>query len=65
MADVFRVRNGTWTLLASQLTQGKAKVILNCVKIRCPHFAYILVILLSSMCFMLNKTLINPLAFFK
>ncbi|CAG2208826.1 PAM [Mytilus edulis] len=27
MADVFRVRNGTWTLLASQLTQGKAKVL--------------------------------------
>ncbi|XP_071120581.1 peptidyl-glycine alpha-amidating monooxygenase-like [Mytilus edulis] len=27
MADVFRVRNGTWTLLASQLTQGKSKVL--------------------------------------
>ncbi|XP_063399199.1 peptidyl-glycine alpha-amidating monooxygenase-like isoform X2 [Mytilus trossulus] len=27
MADAYRVRNGTWTLLASQLTQGKTKVL--------------------------------------
>ncbi|XP_052065303.1 peptidyl-glycine alpha-amidating monooxygenase-like [Mytilus californianus] len=25
-ADVYRIRNGTWTLMVSQLTQGKAKV---------------------------------------
>ncbi|XP_071120582.1 peptidylglycine alpha-amidating monooxygenase-like [Mytilus edulis] len=28
MAEMYRVRNGTWTLMASQLTQGKSKVLL-------------------------------------
>ncbi|CAG2208822.1 PAM [Mytilus edulis] len=28
LAEMYRVRNGTWTLMASQLTQGKSKVLL-------------------------------------
>lgn len=31
MAELFRIRNGTWTLLANQLTQGKSKVCFNSV----------------------------------